>query len=313
MLTSRTAHNSQGTRKGRCSEEVIPGPAKKQEGKEKKSGKVNSGGEIRLRRLLFVRFIRPGLQCSLKRTNGRCEDLASRELSFHCRISLHFAPSWLGGFIRLGRGASAPQIEGMSMGEDAGSPEETPAIISLGVSRYQKNIQIWEKTYPECRGGGGRGLDGSTEDQNKFPTAGKGETGQAAAHGRPSSIAPDSGGQCGVPFKVSLRGFFHSDFDINKSCPPTGSKKVPASIGEPTASSEQSREGRAGRASGRGGGEGRVAAARRAWASDTRGGAGLALRGRSARGLALGYSSPSLLPEGNSTMKARSPPVDGLA
>lgn len=63
----------------------------------------------------------------------------------------------------------------------------------------------------------------------------------------------------------------------------------------------------------RGAGEGRVAAARRARASDdTRGGAGLALRGRSARGLALGYSSPSLLPEVNSTMKARSPPVDGL-
>lgn len=62
----------------------------------------------------------------MKRTNGRCKDLASRELSFHCRISLHFAPSWLGGFIRLGRDASAPQIEGMSMGEDAGSPEETP-------------------------------------------------------------------------------------------------------------------------------------------------------------------------------------------
>lgn len=62
----------------------------------------------------------------------------------------------------------------------------------------------------------------------------------------------------------------------------------------------------------RGAGEGRVAATRRARASDTRGGAGLALRGRSARGLALGYSSPSLLPEVNSTMKTGSPPVDGL-
>lgn len=64
----------------------------------------------------------------------------------------------------------------------------------------------------------------------------------------------------GVPFKVSLRCFLHSDFDINKSFPPTGSKKVPASMGEPTASSEQSREGREGRASGRGGGEGRGSA-----------------------------------------------------
>lgn len=109
-------------------------------------------------------------------------------------------------------------------------------------------------------GGGGRGLDGSTEDQNKFPTAGKGEAGQAAAPGRRSSIAPYSE-DSGVPFKVSLRCFLHSDFDINKSFPPTGSKKVPASMGESTASSEQSREGRSGRASGRGGGEGRGDAA----------------------------------------------------
>lgn len=135
-----------------------------------------------------------------ERTNGRCEDLAG-ELSFHCRISLHFAPSWLGGFIRLGQGASAPQTEGMSVGgrrgrREAGSPEEMPAIISLVASRYQKNIQIWEKTYPECRGwrwgDGGRGLTGGTEDQNKFPIAGKGAAGRAAAPGRPSRIAPDS-------------------------------------------------------------------------------------------------------------------------
>lgn len=131
-----------------------------------------------------------------ERTNGRCEDLAG-ELSFHYRISLHFAPSWLGGFIRLGQGASAPQTEGMSGGGgEAGSPEEMPAIISLVASRYQKNIHIWEKTYPERRGWGwgfgGRGLDGGTEDQNKFPTAGKGAAGRAAAPGRPSSIAPDS-------------------------------------------------------------------------------------------------------------------------
>lgn len=98
-----------------------------------------------------------------ERTNGRCEDLAG-ELSFHCRISLHFAPSWLGGFIRLGQGASAPQTEGMSVGgrgrREAGSPEETPAIISLVASRYQKNIQIWEKTYPECRGWRWGGMEG---------------------------------------------------------------------------------------------------------------------------------------------------------
>lgn len=50
-----------------------------------------------------------------EKTNGRCEDLDG-ELSFHCRIPLHFAPSWLGGFIRLGQGASPPQTEGMSGG-----------------------------------------------------------------------------------------------------------------------------------------------------------------------------------------------------
>lgn len=154
-------------------------------------------------------------------------------------------------------------------------------------------------------GGGGRGLDGSTEDQNKFPTAGKGEAGQAAAPDRRSGIAPDSE-DSGVPFKVSLRCFLHSDLDINKSFPPTGSKRCLL----PWAS--RNNRARVAQAGPRGAGEGRVAAARRARASDTRGGAGLALRGRSTRGLALGYSSPSLLPEVNSTMNARSPPVDGL-
>lgn len=39
VLTSRTVHSSEGTRQGRCSEEVIPGPAKKQESRDKKYGK----------------------------------------------------------------------------------------------------------------------------------------------------------------------------------------------------------------------------------------------------------------------------------
>lgn len=30
--------------------------------------------------------------------------------------------------------------------------ERSPAVISLVVSRCQKNIQVWEKTYPGCRG-----------------------------------------------------------------------------------------------------------------------------------------------------------------
>lgn len=39
VLTSRTVHSSEGTRQGRCNEEVIPGSAKKQESREKKYGK----------------------------------------------------------------------------------------------------------------------------------------------------------------------------------------------------------------------------------------------------------------------------------
>lgn len=39
VLTSRTVHSSEGTRQGRCGEEVIPGPAKKQESRDKKYGK----------------------------------------------------------------------------------------------------------------------------------------------------------------------------------------------------------------------------------------------------------------------------------
>ena len=39
VLTNRTVHSREGTRQGRCSKEVIPGSAKKQESREKKYGK----------------------------------------------------------------------------------------------------------------------------------------------------------------------------------------------------------------------------------------------------------------------------------
>lgn len=39
VLTSRTVHRSDGTHRGRSSEEVIPGPAEKQESRGKKYGK----------------------------------------------------------------------------------------------------------------------------------------------------------------------------------------------------------------------------------------------------------------------------------
>lgn len=221
--------------------------------------KVNSGGEIRPGGCSSLRLIYPArITMQFERTNGRCEDLAV-ELLFHCRISLHFAPSWLGGFTRLGRGASAPQTEGMSVGGGSREPRRNPCNYfprSFTISKKYPDLGENISRVPGVGWGGGRGLDGDTEDQNKFPTAAKGEAGQAAAPGRPSRIAPDSE-DSRLPFKVSLRRSLHSDFDINKSSPPTGSKKVPASMGEPTASSEQSREGRAGRASRRGGGEGR--------------------------------------------------------
>lgn len=156
-------------------------------------------------------------------------------------------------------------------------------------------------------GDGGRGLDGSTEDQNKFPTAGKGEAGQAAAPDRRSGIAPDSEDSAGILLKFR---FVASFTRISTSTNPfhrPGRKgacfhgRAQSFLGTIARGSRRPGLG----ARGRGG-------SRRARASDTRRGAGLALRGRSARGLALGYSSPSLLPEVNSTMKARSPPVDGL-
>lgn len=186
-----------------------------------------------------------------ERTNGRCEDLAV-ELSFHCRISLHLAPSWLGGFSRLGRGASAPQTAGMSVGEKQGAQKNSLRLFPRSFTISKKYPDLGEnisRVPGEVEGGDSVGA----EDQNKFPTARLGAAGQTAAPGR---IAPDLEDSI-VPFKVSLRCFLHSDFDINKPSPPTGSKKAPVSMGEPTASSEQSREGRAGRASGRGGGEGR--------------------------------------------------------
>lgn len=174
-----------------------------------------------------------------ERTNGRCEDLDG-ELSLRCRISLHLAPSWLGSFIRLGRGASAPPTEGMSVGTKQGEPQKkSPQIISLVVSRYQKNIQIGEKNISRVPGGGGwrkawraGGLDGGPRRlQNKFPTAGKGQAGQeAAAPGRPSRIARDwrrtEAGVPGEKFRfVVVAAALPRISTAPKSSPPTGVAK----------------------------------------------------------------------------------------
>lgn len=44
-----------------------------------------------------------------------------------------------------------PKLKACPCGE-AARQEESPAVISLVVSRCQKNSQVWEKTYPGCRG-----------------------------------------------------------------------------------------------------------------------------------------------------------------
>lgn len=100
-----------------------------------------------------------------------------------------------------------------------------------------------------------RALEGGdatgAEAQNKFPSAAESEAGLAAAPGGPRRIAGGSAD------KVSLRCSLHSAVDSLKSSPPTGSKAASASMGEPSAASEQSGEGLAGPASGRGGGDAR--------------------------------------------------------
>lgn len=123
----------------------------------------------------------------------------------------------------------------------------------------------------------------------------------------------------GSPLKVSLRCWLHSDSDINKSSRPTGSKKVPASMGQPTASSEQSREGRAGRRAGeqagpRGAGEGRRGSRRggpgeprSAARGEVRGGPGWPSEGARPRGLAVGSSRRSAPACRKSQHRGRSP------
>jgi hypothetical protein len=96
------------------------------------------------------------------------------------------------------------------VGREAGSPEETPALISLVVSRYQKNSQVWEKTYPGCKGVAGGNSMREAEDQSKLLTAGQGEAGLAAAAakpGDPSRIARSSG-RAGFLFKLRFGASF---------------------------------------------------------------------------------------------------------
>lgn len=63
------------------------------------------------------------LQCSLK---GQMADERTwlQKLSFRCKNSLHFSPSRLGVFNRVGPGALAPQTEGMSVGSRKGNKKK---------------------------------------------------------------------------------------------------------------------------------------------------------------------------------------------
>lgn len=79
---------------------------------ESKHGRRGKAGRLVLALVLLVRPV--GITMQFARTNGRWEDLAA-QLSFRRWNSLHFSPSRLERFIRLGRGASATQTEGMSV------------------------------------------------------------------------------------------------------------------------------------------------------------------------------------------------------
>lgn len=130
---------------------------------------------------------------------------------------------------------------------EAGSAEEIPAVIFLVVSRYEKNIQVCEKTYPGSTGvEGGDSMGGRGSEQVPDCRQGRSPAGGGGAR-RPESHRPRLG-ESRIPFKVSLRRFLHSDFENNKSSPSTRSKTVAASMGKskPSRPAEQSREGRAG-------------------------------------------------------------------
>jgi len=82
-------------------------------------------------------------------------------------------------------------------------------------SSYFPRSFTMSKKYPglgenisRVQGGGERGFDGGAEDQNKFPTAAKGEAGRAAAApGRTSRIARGSGRR-GFLFKFRFGASF---------------------------------------------------------------------------------------------------------
>lgn len=244
-------------------------------------------------------------------------------LSLRCRISLHLAPSWLGGFIRLGRGASAPPTEGMSVGTKQGEPQKkSPQIISLVVSRYQKNIQTGEKTYPGCRGVGGGGRHGGRGDsmgghggfRTSSPPPGRAKRGrrQRRPAARVASLGTWRRTEAGVPgekfrFVVVAAALPRISTAPNPHRRPGSERGAPASMAEPTSFLAAI----ALRGSRRPGPPGARGRGRRVAAAPARPRLGPGARGVVRgwpRSLALGYPRRSHSPGGvSSTVEARSP------
>lgn len=130
-----------------------------------------------------------------ERTNGRGEDRAA-EFSFRCTNSLHFSPSRLGVFIRPGLGASAPQTEGMSVGEKHGDEKKKKKPRSY----FPRSFTI-SKKYPglgenisRVPRGGQRGFEGRRGSE-QVPDCREGRSRTAGGGaGRPEAHRLCSGG-----------------------------------------------------------------------------------------------------------------------
>lgn len=209
-----------------------------------------------------VGLLRPLLQCSLK---GQTAGEWTEWQSFHSAAEIPFIslPGGWGGSLAEDWVRALPKPKACpwgGWGADAGSREETPAVTSLVVSRYQKNSRVWEKTYPGCRGVQ-RGDRGGRRGSERVPDGREGRSAAGGGARRPKSHRPRPR-EGRVPGEVSLRCLLHSDLH-NKSSSSTGWEKVPASMDKPTGFTERSCEGRAGPAEGRrGAGEGRAAVGR---------------------------------------------------
>lgn len=101
--------------------------------------------------------------------------------------------------------------------EEAGRQEESPAVISLAVSRYQRNIQVWEKTYPGCTGVESGDSSRGPRIRTSSRLLGKGEVARAAAAkapGSPSLIACGSR-RTGFLFKFRFGASFTPNWRTN--------------------------------------------------------------------------------------------------